>query len=557
MNIHRRIRMLVLLFVLSAVVCMGCKHKEEGQNTDGKAPTAAVKPGAAVVTDKDKEKETEGSVQSDNASGTDGAGIQTGEAAQSTDAGQDGKNQSGTDDGAGGAVLDGGDVKQAGEAALTTDGKGSEDAGQAGKIQSGTDNGTDGGGADSDGAQTGEGQQEQTVAISNGETVTVSDLDSFIEAIAPNTTIILEPGTYNLSYQLEALWYDDPKVFNDTHEYVQISDCFDGTEMTIRNCDGLSIKGGGSGDHIVTELMIDPRYAAVLSFENCSNLYMSLLSMGHTDRGDCSGNVIDLFGCSNITLEIMDIYGCGVYGIGAFEGTKNLYVHDSTIRDCSYGPFEIYECKGEVIFTDCIFTGSDGCGYCSRTMRNQDPKLIFKNCMFGEWETNGWYFDENCVNEDPTWSEITYYPEYPDYSDYPDDYDGSLQLNDEEKAEVLKYLDKSAVDENNFNYTSWYGVAKVDPESGETVYFEYTGGIDEESAETRDGIYIWLDGDHTGYMVWSRLGGKVDITWETGGGSEITLTGSDGLSYYGDIYTNNEGYIRLCVQIDNMLVWLY
>ena len=388
------------------------------------------------------------------------------------------------------------------------------------------------------------------------ERVTVSDMDSFVEAIKPYTTIILEPGSYDLSNQLEALWYADPEIFNDTHDHVRLLDCFDGTEMIIYDCDHLTITSynpAGSGE-TDTELVIDPRYAAVLNFENCSELCLSGIRMGHTERGSCKGNVINLSGCSDVTVFNMDIFGCGVYGISATNGTRDIYVSDTVIRDCAYGPFELYDCQGDVIFENCAFTGSEGSGFCARTAHNQDPKLIFKNCEFGECET-AWFFDENCVNEDPVWSEITSYPDYSD--DYLEGDGEDQQLTDEEKAEVLKYLDRSAVEEKNFNYTSWYGVAKTDPDTGENVYFDHIGYISEDNCEEYDGFYMWLDANHSGYMVWNGLQGRKDIVWKTDGGSDLMLTDASGTVYNGEIYTNNDGYIRLKLYIEGIQVWLY
>ena len=204
---------------------------------------------------------------------------------------------------------------------------------------------------------------------------------------------------------------------------------YDGVEITIRNADGLSIEGG-TGDPADTELVTDPRYAAVLNFDNCREPRLSGMTMGHTERGDCSGNVLNFNECSDVRLENLDLYGCGVCGVGAV-GCTNLYVSDCVIRDCEYGPFFICNNIGDIVFSDCVLSGSEGGGYYGGY--EATSCLTFLRCTFGKEESDMWYLREDADKEECTWSE-DWYPEPPE------DWDPGMALRfdlDYERMELL------------------------------------------------------------------------------------------------------------------------
>jgi len=352
----------------------------------------------------------------------------------------------------------------------------------------------------------------------------VSSVEELVEAIRPGAGITIEPGRYDVTDFLKG--FPNPRdwdAWNEEHEYVQISDVYDGLELVVRNTPDLYIKGG-SEDPADTEIVIEPRYAAVLNFENCKGLELACLTMGHTDQGDCSGNVLNFDKCRNVYLRTMDLYGCGVYGIGAYNGSGNLYVSNSTIRDCAYGPFEIFEGEGDFQFTACTLAGSDGGGWYDV---NEVSQLSFIGCFFGEQESNFWYFDETASFENCEWSEIT---EYPDYS-------GADWEFDPETFEEL------SVDEDMMGDTYWIGYVRVDPQSGETEelpVFE---------------VELTLDEDRSGELAY--WGGELDITWRCEDGM-VFLESEDG-NFYVTVYrsTDEAEIVWLMMQLYNDIVWLY
>ena len=240
------------------------------------------------------------------------------------------------------------------------------------------------------------------------KTVSVSSAEELFNAVSPNTNIVIKKGYYNMSSFISEVWETQGESWNNSHDYVKLRECFDGAEVIITDVSNLYISGE-TDNFEDTELVVTPRYAAVLSFENCRDFGLSGITMGHTETGDCSGNVLDFSECQNINLKSMDLYGCGVYGIGAKDKTGNVYVSNSTIRDCSNGPMNVDDADGTFEFTNCTLTDSDGFGYFEKT---DNCTLRFTDCTFGYWETSHFMFLEDITTENCTWSEDYIYPEY-------------------------------------------------------------------------------------------------------------------------------------------------
>ncbi len=371
--------------------------------------------------------------------------------------------------------------------------------------------------------------------------IRVSSTEELLEAIAPSASIVIEAGSYNMSDTLEDLWEQGGEAWNEQHEYVQLKEVFDGVQLCVQNVKGLTI-AGDSEDRAKTSLVIDPRYASVMYFEDCSDISLSSVTMGHTDMGDCSGNVIDLFSCHNVAFDNVDFYGCGVIGIMAWGGCSDIVVTDSVIRDCADGPFSYSECSGRLWFTDCNLEGSGWGGYYDC---GEDADLAFTRCFFGGQESNCWFFrDYDAIFTDCEWSEIT---EYPDYGYEDEAYEVNFDLG---HAEV------QAIDKTFLDSTSWYGYMTVDPESGETTDLPY---------EEEDGTEFWcgmsLDEDGSGWLI---LGEDAqEFTWEVIDGYTACFT-TDGVNHYATFYAmpsasgdEDDMWIWMLLQLDEMEIWMY
>ena len=369
---------------------------------------------------------------------------------------------------------------------------------------------------------------QHTPASPEGDTVTVSSIEELLEAIAPHTEILLKPGYYNMSEYIESVWAKEGERWNERHPYVQLRDCYDGAEVVIRRVDGLSICGDNKN---LTEIVVDPRYAQVLNFEECYNISLSGLTMGHTDTGACSGNVLDFYGCRNINLSAMDIYGCGVYGIGCYDGTGELYAYSSTIRDCAYGALKILDGNGRFEFHNCGLTGSEAYDWYEPTPYSE---LAFYECVFGNNETSYYMFREDIYTEDCVWSENYTYPEY-GYEDW--------AVFDPDTME------NAAVDRELLNGTYWYGYAMVNPESGETVMLP---------SEEPNGDYVYIELNENGTGQYETASEFSEITWACDEDARAHITMEDGRNYYMTGFTMaGESYIWLLLELEECLVWLY
>ncbi len=161
--------------------------------------------------------------------------------------------------------------------------------------------------------------------------VTVKNPDELLAAIASNTEILLEPGTYILS---EASNYGQS-----ISDYCVWSERYDGWQLTLKNVENLTIRG--SGLH-VTVIETDPRHANVLGLENCTNVTLEDFTAGHTrDRGECGGGVIDIRTSSGITMNRLGIFGCGVIGVQA-DGCADIALTDCDIYECSSSAVNLF-----------------------------------------------------------------------------------------------------------------------------------------------------------------------------------------------------------------------
>lgn len=247
--------------------------------------------------------------------------------------------------------------------------------------------------------------------------VRVSSAKEFIEAIAPNTTIEVEAGYYNLTNYIEAIWEKHGKEWNKTHDYIRLEEIYGDVQLVVNSVEGLTIIGAEDEDEIC-EIVIESEMADVMKFVNCNDLTIKRLKIGHTEMVECGGNVITLEGCDNILLSKLDLYGCGVIGLEANNCT-DLRMKSSIIHDCSWVAMSLQGRYGKFQFTDCTFDHNEW-GF----LLGEDEEVVnFKNCKFGQQESNGILYLPfvNLVNCDVMEPDI-----YPDFEDdgYDNFYDG-------------------------------------------------------------------------------------------------------------------------------------
>ena len=180
--------------------------------------------------------------------------------------------------------------------------------------------------------------EQKPVEASDDGMIHVSTVDELLASIAPGATIYLEDGVYSLA---EATGYGT--YAGDTYYWMP---CYDGPGLVISGVRDLTITAGGP--HRVT-VTAEPRYANVLSFENCSGLTLKNITAGHTQEpGSCSGGVLNFQSCSSSTVQDCSLYGCGILGVSGYS-CSDLTVRYTEIHDCSDGAFDFTSCSGVTI----------------------------------------------------------------------------------------------------------------------------------------------------------------------------------------------------------------
>ena len=230
-------------------------------------------------------------------------------------------------------------------------------------------------------------------------TVYVSTVEDFMAAIGPGRQIFLAPGTYNLTDWVDSVMAGGYDVAS--HEtgnpYVKLDLVNDGFEIIILGVTNLSISTNDVYAGETAEIVVEPRYANVLTFLDCDKVLLDDLVLGHTpDQGYCTGGVLRFADCGRIALSNLDLYGCGTYGVIA-ERCDSIWTIYSVIRECSYGLVSLAQVS-DARFGSCEFRDCEG--YDMIGLRD-GCRALFQDCTFlnNTWETKWSRFlsmDENC-----------------------------------------------------------------------------------------------------------------------------------------------------------------
>ena len=217
--------------------------------------------------------------------------------------------------------------------------------------------------------------KKQDEATSNkNSSIKVTNAVEFLEALGSNRTIEMAPGKYNLSEWdpfLRNVDSQKPKL----REGVTWEEQFDGGELTLTGIKNLTIRGSGTPGS--AQIIIDPRYSFVLSFEECANIVIHGLSVGHSEGGYCAGGVFQFSLSSQITISKTGMYGCGTEGL-LLSGVSDMKVTDSQIYKCTY---DIMTVSGgsNIAFEQCAFTDNE---QYTLINVNKTRNMSFSNCQF-------------------------------------------------------------------------------------------------------------------------------------------------------------------------------
>ena len=214
-----------------------------------------------------------------------------------------------------------------------------------------------------------------TEPASVSDAVSVHNVDELLAAIAPDTVIQLESGTYNLS---SATGYGLPSE----SPYYAWTEKYDGFELMLQNVKNLTIRGSGK---VNTTLECDPRSASVINLKNCENVTLEDFTAGHTlELGQCSSGVIYLQNCTGIDMNRLGIYGCGMIGLQAAD-SRDISLADSDVYDCSSSAAEIISCEDVSISGTRIYRiGSEEYGGYTYFMIDTSQNVTVENCEISD-----------------------------------------------------------------------------------------------------------------------------------------------------------------------------
>ena len=200
--------------------------------------------------------------------------------------------------------------------------------------------------------------------------VSVSSAAEFLQAIASDTVIRVEPGIYDFT------------EFNDVMPY---GGC------KISNIDNLSIIGAGEDQ---TEFINADRYEYIIIFENCTDILVSGIKAGHTpDVYQCDAGVLSFEKCSDVIVSDCYLYGCGSIGI-IIESSANISVFDTVITDCSLLAVYIESSDG-VVFDNCkIIENRSYTSVINVSAYMGRAYAEFNNCDISNNYNVAWYFVE-------------------------------------------------------------------------------------------------------------------------------------------------------------------
>ena len=195
------------------------------------------------------------------------------------------------------------------------------------------------------------------------KTVTVSTAKEFIDAIAPNTEIILSPGVYNIS---DCEGYA-PSKYVRWDKYL-----YEGSPLCITGVKNLTIRGSGDDTQLVSSF----RDYDAISFSNCQNLTVESLLVQHIPGEGGLGNTIRVDFSKNVIFKDVTIHGSHT---GLF-----LYV----VRQMTVTGLDVYDCDGVGVlvddgayieFSDCTFRDMTAAGALAIS---KTDFLTVSDCLF-------------------------------------------------------------------------------------------------------------------------------------------------------------------------------
>lgn len=164
------------------------------------------------------------------------------------------------------------------------------------------------------------------------ETVVVTDIKGFLNALGPERCVVVEA---------EELRLDEAPDYGfgySTGAYTWVPLGGGEYALEIRGVDGLTIKSAREGGCLIST---DDATASVLTLRGCRDVALEGLTLGH--RGEpafCCGDVLYCDSCEDVAVRRCELFGCGVTAVNAWQCTR-LMLESCTLRDCSVAALNV------------------------------------------------------------------------------------------------------------------------------------------------------------------------------------------------------------------------
>ncbi len=395
------------------------------------------------------------------------------------------------------------------------------------------------------------------------ETIHVGTAGEFLEAVAPGAVIELAPGVYNLTQYLHG-------TSDNVSAYVARG-FTDGWQAEIHGVDGLTIRGAGDGE---TEIVAEPRYSDVLCFKDSSDIQIENVTLGHTiEQGNCQGAVLEFDSCRNVTLDGLDLYGCGTYGVSA-DHTAGLTLKNCVIRDCSYGIIDLSDCgdavleectlqdnrgfdmlsvsDSAVLFDGCTFTGNEGDSFLPSYLNpGTTVSARFVRCTFGRWESRCFREERESFEADAIVDEACSWSDAAEGAEEPADPENTFQrvALDTERVKVVPFDAKVLMEDEYYICYEF-----VNRQSGD-VSFEMREDVRFLTFGENGRGCFWTDnekGRPFSYAMDSDY--SCAVAFDDGGRASVGLYADQGGALP---VLSEEGHIWLALYLDDEMIWCY
>jgi len=160
----------------------------------------------------------------------------------------------------------------------------------------------------------------------------VKTVDELLSSIGPNRTISLDQDCFDLS---TASGYGSCGG-----AFYHWETGYDGPTLVIGGVSDLRLVGQGKDK---TTILAEPRGADVLRFEGGERISLEGFTAGHTQTGDCVGDVLVFVEAEDVQIKDCGLYGCGAWAVRGADCSK-LELTDCELYGCSSGALELCRC---------------------------------------------------------------------------------------------------------------------------------------------------------------------------------------------------------------------